>query len=92
MKETKQQQVQRLCRDQVIHNVADRGIAYFDDVTTASLTYQDGLTPQDWFVREAAWYYEHKRGVSSFDYPDAPALAVLQMRSAILEWRAARDQ
>jgi hypothetical protein len=90
MKETKQEQVQRLCRDQVIHNVADRGVDSLDPVMAASLTYQDGVTPQDWFVAESARYYKSKRGAASFSYRDAPALAVLQTRSAILAWRAAR--
>jgi hypothetical protein len=90
MKETKQEQVQRLCRDQVIHNVADRGIDYLDPAMVASLTYQDGVTPQDWFVAESARYYKSHRGPYSIAYLDAPALAVLQTRSAILAWRAAR--
>lgn len=88
--ETKEQQVKRLCEDQVIHNVADRGIAYLDAVMVASLTQADGQTPTGWFVDESARYYESKRGAGSFDYPDAPALAVLRTRFAILAWRAAR--
>lgn len=90
--ETKEQQVRRLCTDQVIHNVAARGITYFDDTMVKSLTEHDGLTPTKWFMDEAAWYYGKKRGEFSYSYPDAPALAVLRTRSAILGWRAARPR
>lgn len=90
--ETKKDQVKRLERDEVIRNVVVRGIHWpVPDDMVESMTQADGKTPRKWFVKEAARYYESWRGLAAFSYEDAPALAILRLRSAMLEWKEARN-
>lgn len=90
--ESKKEQVARLERDEVIRSVVARGIQWpVPKDMVEYMTQADGRTPRRWFVREAARYYERWRGLSSFSYEDAPALAMLRLRSAMLEWKEARE-
>ena len=89
--ETKKDQVKRLERDEIIRNVVVRGITWLPEDMVDAMTQVDGRTPRKWFVREAARYYESWRGIAAYTYEDAPALAMLRLRSAMLEWKEAHE-
>lgn len=89
--ETKKDQVKRLECDEIIRNVVVRGISWLPEDMVEHMTQADGRTPRRWFVKEAARYYENWRGIGAFSYEDAPALAMLRLRSAMLEWKEAHE-
>lgn len=79
-------------RDEIIRNVVVRGIQWPVPADMVEhMTQADGRTPRRWFVKEAARYYENWRGLGAFSYEDAPALAMLRVRSAMLEWKEVRE-